>query len=495
MPLPGNITTITVTGTYTDQLGNLLAGTVVFSTGLTLVDAAGRTVLGPAPIIVPLVGGSFSVVLPCTDNANLNPTGFSYTVTEQLAFGARTYTIQLPASLGTTVDISTLIPVNPAPPVSTVYGVLAQPNTWTATNTFTVPVILPGNPTANLQAATKQYVDQQTAGGTPDATTTTKGKVQLAGDLSGTAASPTVPALANKVSTTRQILTGTGLSGGGDLSADRTLTATDATTGAKGIVQLATDLGGTAAAPQVVGTHLAAALPVAQGGTGATTQNFVDLTTAQTAAGVKTFTSSPVVPTPTASGQAATKGYVDSVAGGPSFPLSGYGLLVAADAPALFQNVSGLSSGTVFGARCWVPANTALSNLAAAVRTGGTYSSSSVPNRLGIYDDTGALLQATTDDSTLWTTAGWTSRSITTVAAQASGRFVYILYICGGFSGVNVPYAVGASDTNAPWLGLAVTNSGNRRAFYLNGQSALPASFTPSSVGTNTGFIPLVGAY
>lgn len=44
------------------------------------------------------------------------------------------------------------------------------------------------------------------AGTTPDATTTTKGVVQLAGDLGGTASSPTVPSLASKEPT---ITTGT----------------------------------------------------------------------------------------------------------------------------------------------------------------------------------------------------------------------------------------------------------------------------------------------
>lgn len=181
---------------------------------------------------------------------------------------------------------------------------------------------------------------------------------------------------------------------------------------------------------------------------------------------------------------------------GGAFPtLQGYGLAVVSDHPAFFQNVSGLASGTVFGARCWVPANTALSNLAAAVRTGGTYATSAVPNQLGIYDDTGAQVQTTAGDNTLWTTAGWASRPITSVPAQSAGRFVYILYILGGFTGVNVPYALGANDLNAPFIGLAVTNSGNRRAFYLNGQTALPASFNPTTVGTNTGFLPLVGAY
>jgi len=61
------------------------------------------------------------------------------------------------------------------------------------------------------------------------------------------------------------------LTGGGDLSVDRLLAVADATTSTVGVVQLAGDLAGTAAAPTVVATHLAAPLPVAQGGTEATT--------------------------------------------------------------------------------------------------------------------------------------------------------------------------------------------------------------------------------
>ncbi|HJP81025.1 MAG TPA: hypothetical protein VJ841_01355 [Candidatus Saccharimonadales bacterium] len=119
--------------------------------------------------------------------------------------------------------------------------------------------------------------------GSPDATPSTKGLVQLSGDLSGTASAPTVPALANKeptitagtttqyyrgdkswqtldktavglanvdntsdankpistatqtalngkAPTTRTITAGTGLTGGGDLSADRTLAVSFGTT-------------------------------------------------------------------------------------------------------------------------------------------------------------------------------------------------------------------------------------------------------------------------
>ena len=68
------------------------------------------------------------------------------------------------------------------------------------------------------------------AAGSPDATTSSKGIVQLAGDLGGTAASPTVPGLASKVSTSTTVSAGTGLTGGGDLSANRTLSANFGTT-------------------------------------------------------------------------------------------------------------------------------------------------------------------------------------------------------------------------------------------------------------------------
>jgi hypothetical protein len=70
----------------------------------------------------------------------------------------------------------------------------------TGTSTFTG---IPTAPTAtagtnNTQIATTAYVDGAVTTGTPDATTLIKGKIQLAGDLSGTAALPTVPGLATK---------------------------------------------------------------------------------------------------------------------------------------------------------------------------------------------------------------------------------------------------------------------------------------------------------
>jgi len=75
----------------------------------------------------------------------------------------------------------------------------------------------------------------------------------------------------------------------GTLKLPPTAETPDATTTTKGNIRLAGDLGGPADDPTVVSTSLAAALPINQGGTGSTTKNFMDLTTNQTIDGVKTF--------------------------------------------------------------------------------------------------------------------------------------------------------------------------------------------------------------
>lgn len=108
------------------------------------------------------------------------------------------------------------------------------------------------------QRAVKTYIDAQT---TPEATTLILGKVQLAGDLSGTAAAPTVPALATKENTAnKSIATDLGAATPSDelfptQRATKTYidaqTTPNATTTQLGRIQLAGDLTGTAALPRL----------------------------------------------------------------------------------------------------------------------------------------------------------------------------------------------------------------------------------------------------
>lgn len=65
--------------------------------------------------------------------------------------------------------------------------------------------------------------------------------------------------------------------------------AANATNATPGLIQLDGDLANTATSPEVVSTHLTDPLPLAQGGTGSATKNFVDLTNNQSIGGTKTF--------------------------------------------------------------------------------------------------------------------------------------------------------------------------------------------------------------
>lgn len=115
MPLPGDLTVITVTATYQQIDGTLAAaGTITFDPSDVITDSTGKVVFGQAATAQVTDGqltanGSPGIVLPCTDNASLIPSGFSYTVTEVITgWKRRTYKIQLPSSLGETADLSQL---------------------------------------------------------------------------------------------------------------------------------------------------------------------------------------------------------------------------------------------------------------------------------------------------------------------------------------------------------------------------------------------------
>lgn len=143
--------------------------------------------------------------------------------------------------------------------------------------TFSASPIVP-TPTTSFQAATKGYADS--VGGTvPDADAVTKGKVQLAGALGGTAASPTTPTAVH-------------------------LTGAETVAGVKTFSSL----------PSIPVTPSASTDAASKGYVDGLDAVDVKLTGAQTVAGVKTFSSSPVVPTPSGGTDASNKAYADTKA-------------------------------------------------------------------------------------------------------------------------------------------------------------------------------------
>lgn len=175
------------------------------------------------------------------------------------------------------------------------------------------------------------------------------------------------------------------------------------------------------------------------------------------------------------------------------YPLSGYGLLAASGDPMEFMGNGGALSNTITFARVWIPANVTITKLWCAVRNGGTYTTSATPNQIAVYTDAGVLVSATPNDNTLWTAAGWRGGTLPTpIASQGTGRFIYIATIYGGMANLTIPYPQGANDANGVWFSTPPIGT-NRRGFYIEGQTALPASFNPATAGIASPFITLVG--
>lgn len=117
MPLPADFQTVPVTGKYVLLDGSPATGTVKF-TGKTVLTSAGTdTLVIPASITATLDGnGAFAVNLPATDDPDITPANWTYTVAEQFTNGTgRTFDMDVPISMiGTGIDISNVVPAAPA---------------------------------------------------------------------------------------------------------------------------------------------------------------------------------------------------------------------------------------------------------------------------------------------------------------------------------------------------------------------------------------------
>jgi hypothetical protein len=109
MALPGDLSTVTVTGTFLDATGRPLRGFVTFAPSAVLTDATGEVIVDGCRTYR-LEDGSFrSDPLAATDSAHLSPAGWLYVITIALQdSGALTYTRAISQAFST-VDISALI--------------------------------------------------------------------------------------------------------------------------------------------------------------------------------------------------------------------------------------------------------------------------------------------------------------------------------------------------------------------------------------------------
>lgn len=214
MTIPGNITLTTVTETYLAQSGDdtptIVTGTITFrATNSIYINDPGNAIFVPDDVVGTLdVTGTFSVDVIPEDDEDLAPTGFTYDVTERLSVGSvalpvRTYSISVPTS----VDPIRLSSIAPSPPSGgDVTGLVRQVNGKNPDGSGHVTLA-----SSDIGAYAKP------GGGIPSTDMT----AAVASSL-GRADSAVQP--------TRTLTAGTGLTGGGDLSADRTLAVAYGTT-------------------------------------------------------------------------------------------------------------------------------------------------------------------------------------------------------------------------------------------------------------------------
>ncbi|MHC0429235.1 hypothetical protein ACX6XY_03475 [Streptomyces sp. O3] len=117
LALPEGIPTVVVHGTYLGPDGRPLTGTVTFSAP-ALLTFPQSDVFVAGPVVANLTeNGRFEVRLPATDAPDMNPSGWSYVVKENLSgvIGGRTFSMLLPASVPE-VDLADIAPADPTTP-------------------------------------------------------------------------------------------------------------------------------------------------------------------------------------------------------------------------------------------------------------------------------------------------------------------------------------------------------------------------------------------
>lgn len=198
MPLPPALTLIPmhVAVIHTDEDGTPATGDVFFGMPYTLRDAAGGKVLGRRRFRAKLVNGEATIDLPATDDPDISPSGWTYTVTPVTsAWNDPPFEIEVPYDTVGTLELGALAPAVTPTAVAT-YALLGHSHTLDQLSDVDVAAATNGQFLGKVAGVWTGVTGG--GGSAPDATTSTKGIVKLAGDLSGTADLPTVPALSGK---------------------------------------------------------------------------------------------------------------------------------------------------------------------------------------------------------------------------------------------------------------------------------------------------------
>ncbi|MFE5093227.1 glycerophosphodiester phosphodiesterase [Streptomyces sp. NPDC056638] len=114
MPMPSGIATVALTGRYIRPDGTPLKGSVTIAAPSLLTLPGADTISAGSATVTLDSAGAFTLTLIATDNPGMQPTSWTYQVTEKFQdIASRTYAIQLPSTLPT-VSIADIAPADPS---------------------------------------------------------------------------------------------------------------------------------------------------------------------------------------------------------------------------------------------------------------------------------------------------------------------------------------------------------------------------------------------
>ena len=153
MSIGPSVTTVTVEGAYVDFEGNNIQGQIRFTLGDVLRNGTDDQMVAPSSIVVPLSAGAFSVSLPATNDPDVVPNPFVYTVEESFP-GGRSYTISVPY---TSVGALNLADISPNPTLATSFVQMVDQTTFNTVKTNIDNLNAGVNTTTDKFLATGKY--------------------------------------------------------------------------------------------------------------------------------------------------------------------------------------------------------------------------------------------------------------------------------------------------------------------------------------------------
>jgi hypothetical protein len=218
--LPADLDQIRVYGTYVDYNGDARSGKFTFTSAVRVRSAAHHTAVVESSVIgildatgiLKAEDGTTDLKLVATDDADGNPTGWTWTVKEEITgLSPRVFNLSVPAD-GGDLDLTGAAP--DVPPVNPGVVAVTRVNSKFPDSTGKVTLVagdIPAAPVSHNHSAT-------------DITSGTVGYGRLpVGTTAGSVAAGDDTRITSAVQPARQVIAGTGLTGGGNLAADRTL--------------------------------------------------------------------------------------------------------------------------------------------------------------------------------------------------------------------------------------------------------------------------------